>query len=66
MYLMPKTVVEELEKQRRTFFWQGGSTNFQTAVCEEILQKAVCEEILPNSLGREPDVSVWNGGKNMK
>jgi hypothetical protein len=26
MYLMPKTVVEELDKQRRTFFWQGGST----------------------------------------
>jgi hypothetical protein len=26
MYLMPKTVVEELYKQRRTFFWQRGST----------------------------------------
>jgi hypothetical protein len=26
MYLVPKTVVSELDKQRRTFFWQGGST----------------------------------------
>lgn len=26
MYLLPKTVVAELDKQRRTFFWQGGST----------------------------------------
>ena len=26
MYLLPKTVTDELDKQRRTFFWQGGST----------------------------------------
>jgi hypothetical protein len=26
MYLLPKTVSEKLDKQRRTFFWQGGST----------------------------------------
>lgn len=24
MYLVPKTVVKDLDKQRRTFFWQGG------------------------------------------
>jgi hypothetical protein len=26
MYLFPKTVVADLDRQRRTFFWQGGST----------------------------------------
>jgi hypothetical protein len=26
VYLLPKTVTCELDKQRRTFFWQGGST----------------------------------------
>ena len=25
-YLLPKTVVEDLDKQRRTFFWQVGGT----------------------------------------
>lgn len=24
MYLLPKTIVDKLDKQRRTFFWQGG------------------------------------------
>jgi hypothetical protein len=24
MYLLPKTVIKQLDKQRRTFFWQGG------------------------------------------
>jgi hypothetical protein len=24
MYLLPKTIVNELDKQRRKFFWQGG------------------------------------------
>lgn len=24
MYLLPKTTVKSLDKQRRTFFWQGG------------------------------------------
>jgi hypothetical protein len=23
MYLLPKTVTDKLDKQRRTFFWQG-------------------------------------------
>jgi len=26
IYLLPKTIVESLDKQRRTFFWQGGGT----------------------------------------
>jgi hypothetical protein len=26
MYLLPKTVTDRLDKQRRIFFWQGGST----------------------------------------
>ena len=26
IYLLPKTVVKALDKQRRTFFWQGGGT----------------------------------------
>lgn len=26
IYLLPKTVTHELDKQRRTFFWQGGSS----------------------------------------
>lgn len=26
MYLLPKTLVADLDKKRRTFFWQGGST----------------------------------------
>jgi hypothetical protein len=26
MYLLPKTTTKKLDKQRRTFFWQGGST----------------------------------------
>ena len=26
MYLLPKTVIKALDKQRRTFFWQGGGT----------------------------------------
>jgi hypothetical protein len=25
MYLLLKIVVDDLDKQRRTFFWQGGS-----------------------------------------
>ena len=25
MYLLPKTTTEKLDKQRRTFFWQGGA-----------------------------------------
>jgi hypothetical protein len=26
IYLLPKTVIHELDKVRRTFFWQGGHT----------------------------------------
>ena len=26
IYLLPKTIVKALDKQRRTFFWQGGGT----------------------------------------
>jgi hypothetical protein len=26
IYLLPKTITEALDKQRRMFFWQGGST----------------------------------------
>lgn len=26
VYLLPKTVIKELDKVRRTFFWQGGQT----------------------------------------
>lgn len=24
MYMLPKTIIKELDKQRRRFFWQGG------------------------------------------
>ena len=26
MYLLPQTITQQLDKQRRTFFWQGGGT----------------------------------------
>jgi hypothetical protein len=26
VYLLPKTIINRLEKTRRTFFWQGGGT----------------------------------------
>jgi hypothetical protein len=25
MYLLPKTITERLDRQRRVFFWQGGA-----------------------------------------
>jgi hypothetical protein len=34
IYLMPKTIVKALDKQRRTFFWQGGGTKEEISSCK--------------------------------
>ena len=34
IYLLPKTVVKALDKQRRTFFWQGGGDKEEISSCQ--------------------------------
>jgi hypothetical protein len=38
--LLPKTITSELDKQRRVFFWQGGSTKKYRLIEWEIICKS--------------------------
>jgi hypothetical protein len=48
MYLLPKTITEILDKQRRMFFWQGGSTKIKYRL---LRWEIICEGMKKGGLG---------------
>jgi hypothetical protein len=48
MYLLPKTITEILDKQRRMFFWQGGSTKIKYRL---LRWEIICESMKKRRFG---------------
>lgn len=66
IYLLPKTIVNKLDKIRRIFFWQGGGTKRK---CHLVRWPKICKSKKKGGLGikdvRKIDISLickwwWN------
>jgi len=56
LYLLPKTVVDTLDKQRRTYFWQGGGTKKKYHL---VRWEIICKSKSKGGLGVK-DISKMN------
>ena len=63
MYLLPKTTTEILDKQRRTFFWQGNGSKKKYHL---IQWKVICKSKHKGGLGikdiRKMNISLLSSG----
>ena len=56
IYLLPKTIVDNLDKQRRKFFWQGGGTREKYHL---VRWEIICKNKIKGGLGVK-DISKMN------
>jgi len=64
IYLLPKTVIKEMDKVRRTFFWQGGHSRRKYHL---VRRTKICKSNKKGGLGIK-DIRKMNsasGGENL-